>query len=372
MAPAAPRKPTNDAEASCTAVTQPTVRFVSVKTEAQQAVLMSHRARDFLVRQLTQPGKPQSRRRIHGRTRPVAEDADPLVTREPSIHGPRTMANALRRRGSLLVWLDKEMAWLAPRQGRPGRPPVFSEAAIQVCLSIKGEGRPERSCGPFSALNGRSPGSGRRLGRPRGWWPASCAWPVSTGRFRTVPPCAGGRSPWPSTPVPPRRRPAEPAHGQPRDHLPWVRQDRGAVMRGDRERSSGSFRLRMRKIAEQSNGRSAGTGRRVRLRRQRRNSLHFAHEFRRAAVTSSEPTGGVHDQHSEDPCEPMPPDAPPAGTARHAGERSAQMQPSATPPTAATSTTLQGGAFQAISSTKQTSARVKSRRSPMALVKTGE
>ncbi len=113
MAPVAPRKPTNDAKAICTAVTQPTMRFVSVKTEAQQAVLMSHRARDFLVRQLTQPGKPQSRRRIHGRTRPVAEDADPLVTREPSIHGPRTMANALRRRGSLLVWLDKEMAWLA-------------------------------------------------------------------------------------------------------------------------------------------------------------------------------------------------------------------------------------------------------------------
>ena len=44
---------------------------------------------------------------------------------------------ALRSRGSLLIWLDKEMAWLAPRQGRPGRPPVFSDAAIQFCLSIK-------------------------------------------------------------------------------------------------------------------------------------------------------------------------------------------------------------------------------------------
>ena len=47
---------------------------------------------------------------------------------------------ALRKRGSLLIWLDKEMAWLAPhegRPGRPGRPPVFSDAAIQVCLSIK-------------------------------------------------------------------------------------------------------------------------------------------------------------------------------------------------------------------------------------------
>ena len=43
-----------DAEAICTAVLQPSMRFVPVKTEAQQAALMSHRARDFLVRQLTQ------------------------------------------------------------------------------------------------------------------------------------------------------------------------------------------------------------------------------------------------------------------------------------------------------------------------------
>ena len=50
---------------------------------------------------------------------------------------------ALRKRGSLLIWLDKEMAWHAPREGRLGRPPVFSDAAIQFCLSINGEGRPE-------------------------------------------------------------------------------------------------------------------------------------------------------------------------------------------------------------------------------------
>ena len=29
------------------------------------------------------------------------------------------------------------MAWLAPPEGRPGRPPVFSDAAIQFCLSVK-------------------------------------------------------------------------------------------------------------------------------------------------------------------------------------------------------------------------------------------
>ena len=36
---------------------------------------------------------------------------------------------ALRKRGSLLIWLDREMAWHAPHGGRPGRPPVFSDAA---------------------------------------------------------------------------------------------------------------------------------------------------------------------------------------------------------------------------------------------------
>ncbi len=29
------------------------------------------------------------------------------------------------------------MTWLAPHDGRPGRPAVFSDAAIQFCLTIK-------------------------------------------------------------------------------------------------------------------------------------------------------------------------------------------------------------------------------------------
>jgi hypothetical protein len=44
---------------------------------------------------------------------------------------------SLRQRGSLLVWLDREMEWSAPKLGRPGRPQTFSDAAIQFCLSIK-------------------------------------------------------------------------------------------------------------------------------------------------------------------------------------------------------------------------------------------
>jgi len=44
---------------------------------------------------------------------------------------------SLCKRGSLLIWLDKDMTWLAPHDGRPGRPAVFSDAAIQFCLTIK-------------------------------------------------------------------------------------------------------------------------------------------------------------------------------------------------------------------------------------------
>ncbi len=43
----------SDAEAICEAVTRPTMRFVPVKSEEQQSVLMLHRARELLVRQRT-------------------------------------------------------------------------------------------------------------------------------------------------------------------------------------------------------------------------------------------------------------------------------------------------------------------------------
>ena len=44
---------------------------------------------------------------------------------------------ALKARGSLTIWLDKGMQWYAPASGRRGRQHIFSDAAIQFCLSIK-------------------------------------------------------------------------------------------------------------------------------------------------------------------------------------------------------------------------------------------
>ncbi len=44
---------------------------------------------------------------------------------------------ALKARGSLTIWLDRDMQWLATPSGKRGRQRTFSEAAIQFCLSIK-------------------------------------------------------------------------------------------------------------------------------------------------------------------------------------------------------------------------------------------
>ena len=44
---------------------------------------------------------------------------------------------ALARRGSLSIWFDPEMQWQAAPTGKPGRQPVFTDAAIQACLTLK-------------------------------------------------------------------------------------------------------------------------------------------------------------------------------------------------------------------------------------------
>lgn len=49
----------------------------------------------------------------------------------------RTSCNeALKRRGSLQVWLNRDMDRVAPKAGKPGRPSAISDAAIQFCLVV--------------------------------------------------------------------------------------------------------------------------------------------------------------------------------------------------------------------------------------------
>ena len=44
---------------------------------------------------------------------------------------------ALKRRGSLTIWFDPDMAWAAKPTGKRGRQPVYSDAAVQSCLTMK-------------------------------------------------------------------------------------------------------------------------------------------------------------------------------------------------------------------------------------------
>ena len=44
---------------------------------------------------------------------------------------------ALRERGSLMVWFDPSTPWHAAPSGKRGAQPVYSDAAIQACLTVK-------------------------------------------------------------------------------------------------------------------------------------------------------------------------------------------------------------------------------------------
>ncbi len=44
---------------------------------------------------------------------------------------------ALKSQGSLTIWLDKHMQWFTAASGKLGHSPKFSDAAIQLCLTIK-------------------------------------------------------------------------------------------------------------------------------------------------------------------------------------------------------------------------------------------
>jgi len=44
---------------------------------------------------------------------------------------------ALTARGSLLIWLDKDMCRHGSASGKRGRSPTYSEAAIQSCPTIQ-------------------------------------------------------------------------------------------------------------------------------------------------------------------------------------------------------------------------------------------
>ncbi len=50
----------------------------------------------------------------------------------------RRYNQALKSRGALMIWLDRDLQWPGMASGKRGRMPTFSDAAIQFCLTIKG------------------------------------------------------------------------------------------------------------------------------------------------------------------------------------------------------------------------------------------
>ena len=97
------------AEAICEAVTRPGMRFVPVKTKDRQAMLLAHRTRDFLVRQMIQV--TNAIRAVAGLTRPPGATV-PAPLAEFGRVAPKGIHNAER-----LLALAGEVA--LPEPARP-------------------------------------------------------------------------------------------------------------------------------------------------------------------------------------------------------------------------------------------------------------
>lgn len=174
-----------DAAAICEAVTRPTMRFVEIKSEAQQAHLSLHRARDFMVRQRTQIintmrglaaefGVAIARGLSHaiafagGLVRDEATDLPELAREVLQVLGRQLMALHNRLR-----WFDLALRREALRsrqaqllQTIPGVGPVTASA---VAATI-GDGRQFQTGREFAAWLGLTPrnnssGGKERLGR---------------------------------------------------------------------------------------------------------------------------------------------------------------------------------------------------------------
>jgi Transposase DDE domain len=49
----------------------------------------------------------------------------------------RRYNQAMKARGALMIWLDRDLQWSGLASSKRGRPSLFSDAAIQFCLTSK-------------------------------------------------------------------------------------------------------------------------------------------------------------------------------------------------------------------------------------------
>lgn len=174
-----------DAEAICEAVRRPTMRFVEIKSEDQQAVLSIHRARDLVVRQRTQVvNMIRSILREFGHILPTSIEAVSKFAREHDIEEQLEMPeiangilgvmchqlNGLNARVDGLTKLIEQHAWLDADARRlmrmPGIGPITASAVVATIGDAKQfeTGRDLAAWLGLTPLN-KSSGGRERLGR---------------------------------------------------------------------------------------------------------------------------------------------------------------------------------------------------------------
>ncbi len=174
-----------DAEAICEAVRRPTMRFVEIKSEDQQAVLAIHRSRDLVVRQRTQVvNMIRSILREFGHILPTGIEAVSAFARE---HGTKDQLempeiadgilglmchqlNALNARIDGLTKLIEQHAWLEPDARRLMRMPGVGPITASAIVATIGDAHQFRTGRDLAAWLGLTPlnkssGGKERLGR---------------------------------------------------------------------------------------------------------------------------------------------------------------------------------------------------------------
>jgi len=174
-----------DAEAICEAVRRPTMRFVEIKSEDQQAVLAIHRARDLIVRQRTRVvNMIRSILREFGHILPTGIEAVSAFAREHGTKDQMEMPeiadgilglmchqlNGLNVRIDGLTKLIEQHAWLDVDARRLMRMPGIGPITASAIVATIGDARQFRTGRDLAAWLGLTPlnkssGGKERLGK---------------------------------------------------------------------------------------------------------------------------------------------------------------------------------------------------------------
>ncbi|MFY1713333.1 MULTISPECIES: IS110 family transposase [Tritonibacter] len=174
-----------DAEAICEAVRRPTMRFVEIKSESQQAVLAIHRVRDLVVRQRTQVvNMIRSILREFGHILPTGIKAVSKFARERGTEDQLKMPeiadgilgvmchqlNSLNARIDGLTKLIEQHAWLDADARRLMRMPGIGPITASAIVATIGDAKQFRTGRDLAAWLGLTPlnkssGGKERLGR---------------------------------------------------------------------------------------------------------------------------------------------------------------------------------------------------------------